>query len=184
MHPYHRSHAGAPAPGFSLLELLTTLLVISIVLSMAGPALSQLTLDSRRLADINALITSIQLARSESAKRSLPVVLCGTADGLVCSGSTFDRGWLVFVNQTLEHPPDVDSTDIVLLAHEPDMRGTIRSNRPFYIFRPHFSRSTNGTITLCDRRGPIAARAVIVSYTGRPRVSATGPGGRTLECAA
>ena len=183
MRPNHRSHR-APAPGFSLLELLTTLLVISIVLSMAGPALNQLTLDSRRTADINALITSIQLARSESAKRSLPVVVCGTADGLGCGGSPLDRGWLVFVNRTLEHPPDVDPADIVLLSHEPDMGGTIRSNRPFYIFRPGFRRSTNGTITFCDRRGPVAARAVIVSYTGRPRVSATGPGGRALECAA
>jgi hypothetical protein len=40
----------------------------------------------------------------------------------------------------------------------------------------------NGTVTFCDTRGPAAARAVIISYTGRPRVSDRGPGRRPLVC--
>ena len=62
------------------------------------------------------------------------------------------------------------------------MVGTITANRASFQFRPFFWRSTNGTVTFCDERGVAAARAVIVSYTGRPRVSDRGPG-RALTCA-
>ncbi len=171
--------------GFSLLELLCTLLVGSLLLGLGVPALTSLALDGRRTADVNALITAVQLARSESAKRGLPVVVCPSAGTERCAGagSPFELGWLVFVNQGDESPPEIDADDTVLLGYSPASNGTIRSNRPLYIFRPYFRRGTNGTITFCDRRGQAAARAVIVSYTGRPRVAATGPGGRALECA-
>lgn len=171
--------------GFSLLELLCALLVGSVVLGLGGPALTSLALDGRRTADVNALITAFQLARSESAKRGLPVVVCPSAGMQRCAsaGSPFELGWLVFVNPGDESPAEIDADDTVLHAYSPASSGTIRSNRPLYIFRPYFRRGTNGTITFCDRRGQAAARAVIVSYTGRPRVAATGPGGRALECA-
>lgn len=171
--------------GFSLLELLCTLLVASVAVALGGPALSSLALDGRRSADVNALIAAFQLARSESAKSGRPVVVCQTAGPRRCAGTgrQLEHGWTVFVNLSDETPPTIDPEDTVLLARSPVTTGTIRSNRRLYIFRPYFRRSTNGTITFCDRRGAAAARAIIVSHTGRPRVSATGPGGRTLECA-
>jgi hypothetical protein len=35
----------------------------------------------------------------------------------------------------------------------------------------------------CDRRGPPAAKAVIVSYTGRPRIDQVDADGKPLVCA-
>ena len=42
---------------------------------------------------------------------------------------------------------------------------------------------TNGTTIFCDGRGAPAAKAVIVSYTGRPRVDRVDADGRPLHCA-
>jgi type IV fimbrial biogenesis protein FimT len=55
-------------------------------------------------------------------------------------------------------------------------------NRIRFSYRPFGRRSTNGTVTYCDDRGADAARAVIVSYTGRPRTASLAPGGKPLRC--
>lgn len=171
--------------GFTLFELLLVLLLAAAMLAAGIPAFGRVALDARRTADINAFVTSIQLARSESAKRAAPVVICKTADRRVCGGREigYESGWMVFVDEDDDSPPTVDSNESVLFVHAPVIEGTIRSNRSRFAFRPFLRRSTNGTITFCDSRGRSAARAVIVSYTGRPRVADRGPGGRHLECA-
>jgi type IV fimbrial biogenesis protein FimT len=171
--------------GFSLLELLIVLLVIGGLLAAGLPALGWLVRDAERTADINAFVTAIHLARSVSAKRSLPVIVCKTTDLRFCGDSSvrYEDGWMVFVDEDGDSPPEVDGSERVLFSYQPNTTGTIRSNRARYTFRPWYRRSTNGTITFCDDRGASAARAVIVSYTGRPRVSDRGPGGKSLRCA-
>ena len=63
-----------------------------------------------------------------------------------------------------------------------EISGSIVGNRPYFDFRPIMRRSTNGTLVFCDERGPAAARAVIVSYTGRPRVDTVAADGARLVC--
>jgi type IV fimbrial biogenesis protein FimT len=170
--------------GFSLFELMFTL-AIAVIIAFAGvPAMGRLVLDARLTADVNAFVTSIQLARSESAKRGASVVVCKTADGRTCGGKAvhYDAGWIVFVDEDGDDPPELDGSESVLWSYQPASEATIRSNRSRYVFNPYYRRSTNGTVTFCDRRGIAAARAVIVSYTGRPRASDRGPGGRRLKC--
>ena len=171
--------------GYSLLELLVTLILVVVLLSLGVPGLRHLALDARRTADVNAFVSAIHLARSESSKQARAVVLCHTADGIVCAGARqpYDLGWMVFVDADEDSPPRRDDTEALLLHHTPVIEGSIRSNRAHYVFHPYYRRSTNGTIVFCDIRGPAAARAVIVSYTGRPRVAATTAGGRPLSCA-
>jgi type IV fimbrial biogenesis protein FimT len=171
--------------GVTLWELLWVLAVAGILLAAGAPAFRAVVLDSRRAADINAFVSAVQLSRSEAAKRGRPVVLCKTADRATCAGRglRFDAGWMVFVNEDDLRPPDRGPDEDLLYTHQPVMAGSITANRRLFEFRAFGWRSTNGTITFCDERGPSHARAVIVSYTGRPRVSARGPGNRTLACA-
>jgi type IV fimbrial biogenesis protein FimT len=90
---------------------------------------------------------------------------------------------MVYVNLDDRYPPLRAEAEPLLYVHTPELVGTIVSNRPYYEFRPGFRRSTNGTVVFCDRRGAAAARAVIVSYTGRPRVASRDADGRPLRCA-
>ncbi len=165
--------------GLTLLELLFALAVGAVLLAAGVPALERLSLDARRTADVNAFVTAVQLARSEAAKRGRVIVVCGSADSSTCTPD-YSAGWLVFVDE--DGRPGRAADEPLLFAYRATIEGTISSNRALYEFRPFRRRSTNGTVTFCDRRGAAAARAVIVSYTGRPRVSATGPG-RPLSCA-
>ena len=88
----------------------------------------------------------------------------------------------MFVNRNRDRPPHVDADDTILAANPAFESGTIVANRRDFVFRPFEVRSTNGTLTFCDRRGPNAARAVIVSYTGRPRVATVTARKKPLTC--
>ena len=172
-----------PASGYTLWELLIALAVAAIALTIGLPSFERLRLDLERTAEVNAFVGAVQLGRSEAAKRARPIVLCKTANFERCGGDEigYERGWMVFVNEDDARPPHRAPSEPLLLAHTPAPQSVITANRRLFEFRPFRTRSTNGTVTFCDRRGRIDARAVIVSYTGRPRVSRSGPG-RDLAC--
>ncbi len=170
--------------GFTLWELLCTLGIAVVVFTAGMPAFRIFLLDARLTADVNAWVLAVQLARNEAAKRGRPVIVCPTDDLARCVGSDsrLRRGWMVFVNLDDNYPLQRSPAEPLLYAHSPQITGSILSNRPYYEFRPD-RRSTNGTTVFCDRRGVAAAKAVIVSYTGRPRVDRVGPDRRALACA-
>lgn len=171
--------------GFTLLELLVTLATAAVVVGLGVPSFRTLTLDARRTADVNAFVTAVQLARSEAAKRGRTVVVCKTLDAQRCAprADAFTAGFMVFVDLDGVRPPQRGPGEPVLFSHTPRLEGSITANRELFEFRPYLRRSTNGTVVFCDARGAAGARAVIVSYTGRPRVDATAADGEPLECA-
>jgi type IV fimbrial biogenesis protein FimT len=169
--------------GITLPELLAVLGVLSVCLALSIPAFNDLVLDDRMAAATNALVRSLRLGWEQAQHRLGEVVLCGSPDGRRCNDSgEWPGGWLVFANLDRVAPPQVDPGEPVIDVARRDGAITVRSNRSAYVLRPVPYRSTNGTIVLCDRRGPSKARAVIVSYTGRPRVSSRDPQGHSLVC--
>lgn len=87
--------------GFTLYELLITMLVIGVVLTVGIPSFSDFTRNSRITSTANDLHSSFQLARSEAARSKAPVTICASADPLgaaTCDGATFDGGWIIFVD--------------------------------------------------------------------------------------
>jgi len=172
----------ARCSGVTLWELLLALLVLGIVLGVGVPSLQTLALNAGQTADIDAFVRAVQLARSEVATRRHKVILCKTEDLRQCGKAeiSYAVGWMVFVNE--DDSPGRGAGEPLLLVHRPQPGARITSNRARFVFRPFRQFSTNGTVTFCDRRGAAAARAVIVSYTGRPRVAARGPGNRPLTC--
>lgn len=172
--------------GFTLWELLCAIAIAGIVLGLGVPSFQGFVQDGRRTADVNALVLAVQVARSEVAKRGRTVIVCATRDQERCGD--FERGatsgWMAFVNTDDVYPPRRSRDETLLYVHQPEIDGSIVGNRPYFEFRPTLRRSTNGTVVFCDRRGSRAARAVIVSYTGRPRVDSLGADGKPLPCAA
>ncbi len=171
--------------GFTLWELVCTLAIAGIVFGLGVPSLQTFILDGKLTADVNGLVLAVKVARSEASKRGDEVIICATADRQSCTD--FERGaphgWMVFVNTDNHYPPARSPAEPLLFVHETDLTGKIVANRPYFELRPPFRRSLNGTVVFCDARGPAAARAVIVSYTGRPRVDGVAADGRPLACA-
>jgi type IV fimbrial biogenesis protein FimT len=159
--------------GLTVIELLLALAIIAILAASGAPALANLALEARMTAQINRLVHGVHLANRAAHQGLVSTALCKSQDGLQCSrAARWTDGWIVFVNDDGDQPPAIDAGERVLDIGRAFQSGAIVANRDAFIFAPFETRSTNGTLTFCDRRGAARARSVIVSYTGRPRVVA------------
>ena len=169
--------------GFTLVELAAVLSIVGILLVTASPSLQTLLLDARRTRALNALLHGLHAARVESIRTSADVVLCpATGDACGDGADDWNSGWMVFVNADGDQPPERDGDERIVLRHAAAGAATVTANRARFVYRPYARRATAGTLVYCDRRGADAARAVIVSYTGRPRIAAEDASGNPLTC--
>ncbi len=169
--------------GFSLYELLMTLLLIALVLTLGLPSFGTLAADQRLRTETDRLFHAVHLARKASVTRRRVVSLCPSSDGEFCSaGGDWSSGWLMFVNTDRDSPPVRDSGEAVLMAHKVGDQVDVNANRRGFTFRSTELRATNGTFVFCDRTGRASSRALVVSYTGRPRVTRTQRDGSAYAC--
>jgi type IV fimbrial biogenesis protein FimT len=169
--------------GFTLFETMICLSIIAIVGSLAVPGFSGLMLDNSRAIAVNNFIHALYLARSESIKRAGVVSICKTRDGETCANDAqWNGGWMVFANDDRDELPVRDPGEAVIHVYEGWPDGSISSNRAAYSFRPYAQSVVNGTLVFCDRRGGAAARAIIISHTGRPRISQRDSSNKPLKC--
>jgi len=94
----------------------------------------------------------------------------------------WERGWILFVNSDRDSPAFRDPGEEVLRSYPAWTDGHIQANRGTLSFRAFGQMGVTATFAFCDRRGPAAARAVIISQTGRPRVSAKSASGGAIAC--
>ncbi|WP_418067352.1 GspH/FimT family pseudopilin [Sedimenticola hydrogenitrophicus] len=73
--------------GFTLVELMITVALLAIVLSLGVPSFRQMIVDNRMTSHANLLVTSLNVARSEAINRSDSVTVTAT------SGTNWHLGW-------------------------------------------------------------------------------------------
>ena len=169
--------------GYTLYELLLTTLLVVLLLTIGVPSFSAALARQRQRVEIDALFHAIHVARKESIMRRKVVSLCPSIDGTSCApGRDWSTGWLMFENSDRDSPPRVDSGEPVLWRHTVAQDVRVHANRSSFTLRALFLRATNGTFIVCDRGDRIAPRALVVSYTGRPRVAFETPGGLPYAC--
>ncbi|MDH3532226.1 MAG: GspH/FimT family pseudopilin [Gammaproteobacteria bacterium] len=170
--------------GFSLYELLLSLTLIAILVGLGVPAFSGITARARISAEINALFHALHVARKESVVRRQIVVLCPSVDGQRCAGGRdWSSGWIMFNDRDHDWPPQRRSGEPLLLTHIVADSVKITANRGTFTLRSTQKRATNGTLIVCDRAGRVASKALVVSYTGRPRVATETTRGEPYRCA-
>lgn len=88
---------GKRAAGFTLLELMITLLVIGVLLGVGVPGFFDTIRSNRAAANANELVTALSIARSEAIRRGTRITLCPSSDGAGCNGTWTER-WLLFLD--------------------------------------------------------------------------------------
>lgn len=170
--------------GFTLYELLITMTLVALLSSLAVPSFSGIMARQRQRVEIDALFHAFHLARKESVMRRKVVSLCPSLDLQTCSPSRdWSTGWLMFENKDRDSPPSVDQGEPVLARHKVGEHVQIKANRKGFTLRATFLRATNGTFVMCDPDDRIEPRALVVSYTGRPRVARLTPKSELYTCA-
>lgn len=170
--------------GYTLYELLLTALLVATLLALAIPSFSATLARHRQRAELDTLFHAFHHARKESIMRRRVVSLCPSDDGLTCGlNADWSNGWLMFENRDRDSPPRLDPGEILLRQHRVDPALQIVANRRGFTLRATFLRATNGTLIVCDRAGRVRPRALVVSYTGRPRVASENTRGEPYDCA-
>ncbi|MDX1406036.1 MAG: GspH/FimT family pseudopilin [Woeseiaceae bacterium] len=175
--------------GFTIYELLITMLIIGIILTIGVPSMTSFSRNSRITGTANDLHSSFQLARSEAARSKTNITICASANSMDadanCSG-TFDDGWIIFFdlngdidragpdeNIIRSHPAPSDLLDI-----------TTNAGATYFSYAPSgLGRGDVGgdpavqTAIICDERGNVvaaggssAARVLVVTPIGRATV--------------
>ena len=175
---------GRSANGYSLYELIMTLGLVGLIMTLGLPSFGNIVANQRLRTEVDAVFHAIHLARKESIVRRRVVSICPTKDGQVCTMSTdWSAGWMTFVNIDRDWPAIRDPDEPVLRRFEVNPTSRILANRRSFSLRSTDLRATNGTLIFCDRAGRAKPRALVVSYTGRPRVAYEDSRGRPYECA-
>jgi len=159
--------------GFTLIELMVTLVLAALILTIAVPSFRTFVQDTQLTTTVNELVGDMNLTRSEAVKNGAGATLCKrNAAGTACDTSAaWDAGWIVFSDIDGDATIDAGDGDLLLRVHESllaELDVTFGQNRVTYDSRGAASGFI-GTIVVCDDRGAGEARGLILSNTGRLR---------------
>lgn len=166
--------------GFSLIETMIVMAIAATLVVVAAPPMTRLADSIRLTAASNDFLSHLYLARSEAIKRNGRVVLCKSADGVVCASSGgWEQGRLVF--HDLNNNGVLDPGEPVFASGE-RLHSSLRMTGNLNLGR-YVSFDANGTtrlvgggfqagtVTLCRQSlSPGEARQIILNALGRPRV--------------
>lgn len=161
--------------GLTLFELLIALSIVALLATLAVPGFAGLKRSAGMSSAANELLWALQWARSSAGMKGSPVTVCLTGDDRTCIGTPDIAavGWLVFeagaaaaASSTGTLPPAV-----ILQAFHLPADVTVTATRPAVTFWPVARAGMTSTFELCDVRSRMSGRSIVVSQTGRPRVS-------------
>ena len=159
---------GSRHSGFTLIEMMITISVAAIILSLAVPSFNFLVLNNRLTTDINRLVTSLNLARSEAVKRGVRVSVAAI-DSSDAANEWGKGGWRVWIDTNGNG--GVDAGEVVLSV-EQALSGSMVLNSvndvSSFVYQPDGSIGALDTLTLCDNtRTGETGREITVNVTGR-----------------
>jgi type IV fimbrial biogenesis protein FimT len=167
--------------GFTLVELLTTLTIAGILVTLAVPSFSEVIKNNRLITQTNDFITALNLARSEAIRRGDRVTVCKSSDQASCAGSGgWDQGWIVF-NDVNDDGIVTNPATNVLRVHGSLSNGiSLRGDSVLVDYVSYVSTGATqkltggvsatqtGVLVMCDDRGFVSqAEGIQISATGR-----------------
>ena len=173
--------------GFTLYELLITVLVIGVVLSLGIPNLTQFTANSRITGTANDLHAAFLMARSESARAKNNITICASDDTVLprdCSDD-WSEGFIVFVDDDFDGVRD--GGEALLREHPSAAEGVsfaVADDATYFMYastglgrRDAGDNIPVSQVIVCDQRGTAetsadfsAARLFVATPVGRATI--------------
>jgi len=148
--------------GFTLVELVVTMVIIGILSMIAIPSFRHLTRSSEVISATNELVTALNVARTEAVTRRINVSVCMSTDQASCATTgNWDQGWIVYIGDT--------SVGEVLRSYSsPSPKVTMVGTKTRMTYAPsgYFSGVFNDTIQVKSNDKQIN---IITSANGRVR---------------
>ncbi|MFZ6048048.1 GspH/FimT family pseudopilin [Pseudomonas sp. CR3202] len=163
--------------GFTLIEALVALTIITLLISVGVPAMTELIHSHQLRTASNTLHVSFNQARQASVTRRVPVLVDNQDED-------WSSGWRVYADQN--NNARWDEGEPVLAENGPQPQGLIiKGNAPVRRYvrytptgRTHMANGAfqAGTLVLCHSDGKAAVRKLVISATGRVRSTREPPG--------
>ena len=162
--------------GFTLIELMVALAVLSTLMVVGVPAFQTFVQNNRQTSEQNSLVLSLLSGRSEAVKANVPVVICTSKDGATCRdcdsnpGPTdadcgnWEDGWIVFTD-VVRADPDAEEGVV-----NPGADATLCEPGEDCVIGIYDSLGTGSTLRLADGGD---GNAIIYDTSGVSDVSGT-----------
>ena len=162
--------------GFSLIELLVGIAILTILMVMAAPSFYSLIQNDLSISISNNLQMGLNYARSEAIKRGSNVSICPASDSTFSAcGSNWANGWIIFLNPT---GSNAISTSTVLRTEAIDRTGATITTSPALTVATYtssgFAASGTSNVTFTIKTSGCTAdygRSIAISLTGRLTVT-------------
>ncbi|MRI33719.1 hypothetical protein EOPP23_12050 [Endozoicomonas sp. OPT23] len=168
--------------GLTLPELMITLTVMAILVSLSAPSVRSLISDRQVASVARVLHTSLMMARSEAVKRSATVSLCKSDNGSSCDDDLADwsKGWLIFADENANGEFDSADDKMIRVYAEQDELDQLDWNKGDNLSFDSRGRLNviNGTFSVCKNLATeFEQRDVVLIGSGRARIlEVTGDG--------
>lgn len=159
--------------GMTVLEVMLTITVLAVVLSMGLPAMAHLIEHNRVVAAQQSLLSAIHITRSTAIKTNQRATLCPSRNGKTCTPDTdWHHGWILFPDPHAVGQPDNN----IIRVENARAHLSISGNQPVasYISYLGNGRSAQlsgalqmGTVSICTQN---QNSAIVINSTGRPRL--------------
>lgn len=163
-------------PGFTALELIVTMAIIAVLLSMGVPAFENYGLNLRMKTAMDQLQTDLKLARGHAISHNIKTVICAANDANDCSGQpVWQDGWIVFTDINGDRQKQASEPLLKYSGALARLNINSSSSRTSLRFYPNGSApGSNTSIRFCDRRGATHSGTITVSNSGRIRIQTIG----------
>lgn len=153
---------------FTIVELITTLLVFSIIIAVGIPSFTTMAMNARIAAANDELVNALNYARSTALSQGITVQVCpiGTVGSAACGGN-WGSGWSIIALPTGSPANLLKSKQYTV--SDP----TLTSTAGVVSFDTHGLATSQSNFKICDSRGGTFARSVMVLATGYVQSSST-----------